>query len=1097
MKQNQLFAILALMLALGIPIPAVLFATGADGNLSSTSSKAKAASSDGEGTFDGEKSQSADEPTLVLTEAELFSALEDPKISHIALAEHIIVQRDLVFNRDFSINLNGHNIISCGNGSKATLPTLNPRAVDNARVIDIVSGHVEITGAGHIMALGADSAAVRIRGATDADQKDFASITIGPDVILNAPNYYGLFVTPNFNAAYGVTVNFAGTMIARDGFCVNSRISRSGENVPVINILDGAKIIVDELNGTAIYAAGFGNWNIGAAELTGASGLTVKSGTLTLTGTHIQALGAFQNLESDNAGVGAAVQIEESDPYIGNIHLTINSGEYVSERSYVFAKYHTDTTSIESLRSLTIEDGKFVGNQAVLQGNGIFYGLPPHDAEHDVALILGGEFNSDISDYLAPGYHIEKDSILRTYTVIDEAKPLIAPPNPAELLATAESELNLTIEMATHYIASDYAGNELGDLQTTVNKITAATKRALRSAKRLINSTKEVSLDQLKAARKKLIATIDDFQKVEDDLRADILSGIAAARAIDPNDFSEYSYNLLMESVVAADKLLLRRGITLQELYSIYCDIELNTELLEDSDEENTSLAGFPESPADKTAPALDLPAAVAPSLDLPAPAVPNLDLPLPPAPEISALPKLPVIMSREEELAEIAEQVDIESVTAIVQATLLAELGKPKTVADDTVLDQIGLLASLESAIDPESELAVAPAETEAVESEIAETDSLLLDAELASDDIANDFTAPVVTTMDTPLESPAPSTSSTSPTSSSISSVSPNPELVSAAQDLRQLLNAVSALNPEEYTVESYAGFTGVVSRAGELLNSLTYDTAPVALTTAFNNVNLAYSQLVKRPNNPTTLALENSKANLAATLQVVQALTVNDYRADAAEQFGELQVAIARANAVLGHETILPEEIMSVMEEIRLATSGLKSTEDTNTSAETATGNQPTDQVDLSTLTQVISQISQLEPNEFTAESYSNVINVLEQAKAILAQSFSTQGEINHITSTLISATRALIRVPAPAMNYYGGQATVTSAPYQANSAQPTPNLIAGTTPDPNITPSWLMSMMAGAYAGLATYRKSREEAKQRKLSARLSKRMLYQK
>ena len=233
---------------------------------------------------------------------------------------------------------------------------------------------------------------------------------------------------------------------------------------------------------------------------------------------------------------------------------------------------------------------------------------------------------------------------------------------------------------------------------------------------------------------------------------------------------------------------------------------------------------------------------------------------------------------------------------------------------------------------------------------------------------------------------------------------------------------------------------------------------------------------------------------------------------------------------------------------MDEIRAATAGLKGADEsaspTQTDATVATDAgtyhppvmQPTiivseAEADWTALRQVVAQISTLNSADFTAESYAGVLAGLERAKTALGNPRATQAEVNAVTAAIITAMRALRRVPAPA-NYYASSYATTSP---AATAQPlgvtsgaagttsaagysgvvgvsgvsdpagattevygtSRPLIAEATSAPLVTPSWLMSMMAGAYAGLATYRKSRADAKQRKIAAGLSKRMLYQK
>ena len=108
----------------------------------------------------------------------------------------------------------------------------------------------------------------------------------------------------------------------------------------------------------------------------------------------------------------------------------------------------------------------------------------------------------------------------------------------------------------------------------------------------------------------------------------------------------------------------------------------------------------------------------------------------------------------------------------------------------------------------------------------------------------------------------------------------------------------------------------------------------------------------------------------------------------------------------------------------------------------------------------LREVIADISALNSVEYTAASYQQLITQLNAIKPLLGRGDTTQHEVDEAVFELNLALLALERVTAPRLSA----------------------LDSGL--DDNITPSWLMSMMAGAYAGLATYRRSRIEAKKRK-------------
>ena len=120
-------------------------------------------------------------------------------------------------------------------------------------------------------------------------------------------------------------------------------------------------------------------------------------------------------------------------------------------------------------------------------------------------------------------------------------------------------------------------------------------------------------------------------------------------------------------------------------------------------------------------------------------------------------------------------------------------------------------------------------------------------------------------------------------------------------------------------------------------------------------------------------------------------------------------------------------------------------------------------------------MVAEISQLNPNDFTASSYARVLSQLEVAKSMLANSDATQSAVEDLVFELNLALLALEYVP---QNY--NTTTVNIEPATIS----TPPIV---EPDSTVTPNWIMSMLAGAYAGMATYRRSRLIAKQQKHSA----------
>lgn len=926
MERNQLFAILGLMLALGLPMPILLFA----------------------------------DPSKIGTEEELLQALADPSLPELTLMNDIVLMNNLEFNRDVRLDLGGFKIVSLKH---------------NARVIDVKSGQVTLAGQGSIVANGDGAAAVRVKGATTPDNAHYASITIEPGVTLYAPNYYGLFVTPSFKAAYGVTVDLGGAIVARDGICINGNIQGSGANIPQIIIRDGAKITVDEHEGIALYASGHGNWQIAASQILAATPLYARSGLFTFTKTQMTATASSDKHDSEDFGLGAVFCLVHEPSVMLPLKLTIDSGEYISQQEYTFVRQSFDTAPSQYATDCTIKSGHFVGRL------GNFFGFNVDKTSPYKLTINGGDFNCDIGQHLNDDQQLDRDPVTHDYHVI--AKATVAARATDQQLAASTSNLKGMLKQAHFYLSPEYAGDELGELQPAVDRALQTLRRATKAAEPLAEQHGNTSHYQ--ATIRKFQSALTAVQDLEDELRTEIYSIIATARAIDPRDYSRYSYEILIQSVDQTEQILENSDTTLKELYSAYCDIDLNLELLDDPEEESDRLGGL----------------------------LPALAAPLPPAePEIE-----------EEDEAEKLFFAMLLGSFAVANTDLPAE----EPIAQPTVPDL---------PIPQEPSLSVVP-------------------------------------------QPPA----------------MPDPKLAEARQALRNLLNGVSVLNPADYTSESYAGLAQAVTAAGNLLANDSASATFDMLATAFNRVNFAYESLMKKPSDPTLLARATASENLRSVLSVVQNLSLSDYEAGSVEQFGELQVAIARAQAILTRHASL-SEILAIMDEITAATAGLKGIQPTEPAtsmaddtpvavaqpAETQQYYEPATSpervVDWTPLREVVADITKLHEADYTPTSYQKLLQRLEQARNLLANANATQDQIEDVVFELNLAILDL--------DYVGtivddDQAAVTLSTADVDTMMPHATIAEAA---PNVAPNLLMSMMAGAYAGIATYRKSRMEAKRRK-------------
>ncbi len=1073
MQEREIQSFLAYMWALGI-VPTTT-----------------SVSADREGLDLGLSETSLFDADAIKTESELQAALSDPGTVAITLASDIITIDNLVVNRDDNIelNLNGFKIASL---------------TKNARVIDVQAGDIAILGLGSIVATGVGASAVRVKGAITADNTNYSRVTIGADVTLYAPNYYGIFVTTLYNAAYGVTIDFYGSIIARDGICIHGNIQGRGDNLPHINIQDNAKIIVDENEGSAICAFGNGIWEIGAAELTGGTGLNIKSGILNLQQTNLIATGDSNNFP----GSGSVVRFEGKLAH--GIKLKIFNGSYLSVQNYVFYEHH-ENNEASSLRSLEIFDGSFSGQL------GICFGIAPRGSENASTRIYGGRFSADVIRYIAPEHHVEQNPAHNEYTVIDDTEP-VRVLDKATQLKNAKAELEDLLVVAKRYTKPSYAGNELGEIQAAVNKIIGVIKRSIKASEKLLKSS-DATTTKVRNSTRRLEDHLSEIRAIEDAMRAEISEAIDFSQ-INQAQYTPDSFLDLSLAAADAEQLLAADFVTLVELQDMLGVIDAAKIMLEESDEYIYDSDNFASSKINAEEPIQPI-SSIEPemAMNLDNSAVGNLNLPTEEAPNESQLAS-----------SSLANSLPLSDLPLRPAPKLFPSLTHSQATTDiEQVLDSFVDVS--EEPSDPiEAAFAIDDLEMEEI-SEVEDFVNQIKTAELISEPIPEDNILEPQSTIEfaTPPTIPEVmlSNSEPEPVYSTLETPTLNfvdPEFTMAQQSLRDLLNAISALDPADYTIESYTILARTASMAGNLFSENSLHTTTAVLLSAFNSVSVAYERLVKKSDNPTSAALETVELNLRSMLDAVQNLTVNDYEASSAEQFGELQVAIAKAKAILARDLPNLSDILNIMDEIKLATSGLKGVttsttldiassssaqlEETDIPATenktfivrqpSTTANPPSVQtsiaLDWSGFSEVLSDIKALNIDDYTSESYQKLLAVLENAKIVSGKTDVVQAEIDEIVFELNLAILALERPVVPRLSsaqefsepIVSAPRTVLSSSdvsraYQTNNASQTKLELAT---DDTITPSLLMSMMAGAYAGLATYRRSRLEAKKRK-------------
>ncbi len=254
---------------------------------------------------------------------------------HVTLLDNIIAPENILINYDVTIDFNGFSIVSDESHSVV-------------RVLDIRSGKVVLTGRGKIFAMGKQGVAIRTFGAISSGVPNYTNLTVGPEISLFAPDSYGILISPNLGVAYGLTINFAGQIFAHDGIGLSGAIRADDRHLPTINILESAHIVADETSGVAIEAAGYGQWGITGARLTGAAAASLSIGELSFLNSQLLARDITFNLCPSAAHP---------------LKLTIDGGTYVAERGANISGEKSTTTK------LSLKSGNFYAPELLITKN--------------------------------------------------------------------------------------------------------------------------------------------------------------------------------------------------------------------------------------------------------------------------------------------------------------------------------------------------------------------------------------------------------------------------------------------------------------------------------------------------------------------------------------------------------------------------------------------------------------------------------------------------------------------------------------------------------------------------------------------------------
>ena len=323
----------------------------------------------------------------------------------------IVLQNDITLKSGLVIE--GSNVIVDLNGKTIT--------IDESSYIFLKKGNLEFTGTGIIKDVtdnNQSGSTIYVRGSEDKTAKDFSTLTVGKDVTIETTQW-GINLTHSQRKAYGVTLNFNGTLITSSvdcgGITVHGNVKNDGklDNAPVLNFGKTAKVSAEK--GITLYGAGIGEWNILGGEYTGESVIGIKSGKLVVNDGVFTATGEKKIGELYGNGMiatGSAIQIENNAGYAGNMEIVINGGTFNSNKGLSIYHYPPTDNQENALKSLIINGGNFNAKFELL--------------DNDNVTIEYGKFANEIIGYLKNGYVQSKtDEVYSVSNIIGSGAGLL------------------------------------------------------------------------------------------------------------------------------------------------------------------------------------------------------------------------------------------------------------------------------------------------------------------------------------------------------------------------------------------------------------------------------------------------------------------------------------------------------------------------------------------------------------------------------------------------------------------------------------------------------------------------------------------------
>lgn len=350
----------------------------------------------------------------VMAMADEGTTLPDPDENGVITLDKNVVLADAVeITNNVTIDLHGFSITSSNTTSgKVIIANANVTIKDSTS-----GGRIESTSAKK------DSSAA-IRVGTAGTDKDI-TVTIEGGTIKGRD--CGIFVA-GINSK--LVVN-GGYIEGTNGFGVSGNGSMSNNNTtsecgPTTITINGGKIIG---GGTGIYHPQVGELTINNGEITGETGIEIRSGDLNVNGGVITATGNPTSTDPNGNGsttVGAAIAVVQHTTK-QPINVKINGGSF----NGVSALYEANPQS--NPKEATEKIG-------IVVNGGTFNGAVNKAQDGSTLGVMGGTFNSDVTDYVHASPTVKDNK--GKYYVGNTAKNTVenAESGSFEVLAASEGE---------------------------------------------------------------------------------------------------------------------------------------------------------------------------------------------------------------------------------------------------------------------------------------------------------------------------------------------------------------------------------------------------------------------------------------------------------------------------------------------------------------------------------------------------------------------------------------------------------------------------------------------------------------------------------